>query len=98
MIIENGTAIVLVYVLVSTGVIITFLLAVFVIGWFIGRCASAAADSAERVAYQCPKRIRCECPRPELPRKVPPPAGAPPECLFSEVVRKRVGAIPDRRR
>jgi biotin transporter BioY len=37
MIIENGTAIVLVYVLVSTGVIITFLLAVFVIGWFIGR-------------------------------------------------------------
>jgi hypothetical protein len=26
-----------VYVLVSTGVIITFLLAVFVIGWFIGR-------------------------------------------------------------
>jgi hypothetical protein len=37
MIIENGTAIVLVYVLVSTGVIITFMLAVFVIGWFIGR-------------------------------------------------------------
>jgi hypothetical protein len=33
----NGTAIVLAYVLVSMGVIIAFLLAVFVIGWFIGR-------------------------------------------------------------
>jgi biotin transporter BioY len=37
MTIENGTAIVLAYVLVSMGVIIAFLLAVFVIGWFIGR-------------------------------------------------------------
>jgi biotin transporter BioY len=37
MTIENGTAIVLAYVLVSTGVIIAFLLATFVIGWFIGR-------------------------------------------------------------
>jgi hypothetical protein len=37
MTIENGTAIVLAYVLVSMGVIITFLLAVLVIGWFIGR-------------------------------------------------------------
>ena len=36
MIIEGGTAIVLVYVLVSMGVIITFLLAVFMVGWFIG--------------------------------------------------------------
>jgi undecaprenyl pyrophosphate phosphatase UppP len=36
MTIENGTAIVLAYVLVSIGVIIAFLLAVFVIGWFIG--------------------------------------------------------------
>ena len=35
MTIENGTAIVLAYVLVSMGVIIAFLLAVFVIGWFI---------------------------------------------------------------
>ena len=35
--IEDGTAIVLAYVLVSMGVIIAFLLAVFVIGWFIGR-------------------------------------------------------------
>src|SRR5215510_5404111 len=34
---EDGTAIVLAYVLVSMGVIITFLLAAFVIGWFIGR-------------------------------------------------------------
>ena len=37
MIIEGGTAIVLAYVLVSMGVIIAFLLAVFVIGWFVGR-------------------------------------------------------------
>ncbi len=37
MTIEDGTAIVLAYVLVSMGVIIAFLLAAFVIGWFIGR-------------------------------------------------------------
>jgi biotin transporter BioY len=37
MTIENGTAVVLAYVLVSMGVIIAFLLAAFVIGWFIGR-------------------------------------------------------------
>ena len=37
MTIENGTAIVLAYVLVSVGVAITSLLAVFVIGWFIDR-------------------------------------------------------------
>ena len=37
MTIENGTAIVLAYVLVSMGVIIAFLLAAFVIGWFLGR-------------------------------------------------------------
>ena len=37
MTIEGGTAIVLTYVLVSMGVIIAFLLAAFVIGWFIGR-------------------------------------------------------------
>ena len=34
--IDNGTAIVLAYVLASIGVIIAFLLAAFVIGWFIG--------------------------------------------------------------
>jgi Flp pilus assembly protein TadB len=37
MTIENGTAIVVAYVLVSMGVIIAFLLAVFMFGWFIGR-------------------------------------------------------------
>ena len=37
MTIEDGTAIVLAYVLVSMGVVITFLVAVFVIGWFVGR-------------------------------------------------------------
>ena len=35
--IENGTVIVIAYVLVSIGVIIAFLLAVFVIGWFVNR-------------------------------------------------------------
>jgi biotin transporter BioY len=37
MTIKDGTAIVLAYVLVSMGVIIAFLLAAFVIGWFIVR-------------------------------------------------------------
>jgi biotin transporter BioY len=37
MTIDHSTAIVLVYVLTSIGLIIAFLLAVFVIGWFIGR-------------------------------------------------------------
>ena len=37
MTIDDGTAIVLTYVFVSMGVIIAFLLAVFVIEWFIGR-------------------------------------------------------------
>jgi biotin transporter BioY len=37
MTIEGAPAIVLAYVLVSMGVIIAFLLAAFVIGWFIGR-------------------------------------------------------------
>ena len=37
MTIEGGTAIVLAYVLVSTTVIVAFLLAAFVIGSFIGR-------------------------------------------------------------
>jgi biotin transporter BioY len=37
MTIEDGTAIILAYVLVSTGVIIGFLLAAFVIGGFIDR-------------------------------------------------------------
>ena len=37
MTVEGGTAIVLAYVLASIGVIIAFLLAAFVIGWFIGR-------------------------------------------------------------
>ena len=37
MTIENGTAIVLAYVFVGVCVIVAFLLAAFVIGWFIGR-------------------------------------------------------------
>jgi hypothetical protein len=47
MTIEGGTAIVLAYVLVSTGVIIAFWLAALVIGWFIGRRASTAVNSGE---------------------------------------------------
>jgi hypothetical protein len=35
--IENGTAIVLAYLLVSTGVIVAFVWVVFMVGWFIGR-------------------------------------------------------------
>jgi len=35
--IEHGTAIVLAYLLVSIGVIVAFLLAVFMAGWFMGR-------------------------------------------------------------
>jgi hypothetical protein len=49
MTIENGTAIVLAYVLTSIGLIIAFLWAVFVIGWFIG-CASGAADHGEKTS------------------------------------------------
>jgi len=35
--IEGGTAIVLAYLLISIGVIVAFLCAVFMVGWFIGR-------------------------------------------------------------
>jgi hypothetical protein len=35
--IGDGAAIVLAYLLVSSGVIVIFLVAVFVIGWFVGR-------------------------------------------------------------
>ena len=52
MTIENGTAIVLTYVLVSMGVIIAFLLAAFVIGWLLVGCASAAANRAEKSNLQ----------------------------------------------
>jgi biotin transporter BioY len=37
MTVGNGTTVVLVYVLASIGLIIAFLLAAFVIGWFIDR-------------------------------------------------------------
>ena len=35
--IQGGTAIVLTYLLVSIGVIVAFVWAVFMVGWFIGR-------------------------------------------------------------
>jgi hypothetical protein len=35
--IEGGTAIVLTYLLVSIGVIVAFVGAMFMVGWFIGR-------------------------------------------------------------
>jgi hypothetical protein len=50
MTVENGTAIVLAYVLVSMGVIITFLLAVFVTGWFIGRMRERRRGQRDRPA------------------------------------------------
>jgi Flp pilus assembly protein TadB len=37
MLIEGGTAIVLVYLVVSIGVIVAFLMAAFMVGWFMGR-------------------------------------------------------------
>jgi hypothetical protein len=37
MTIEGGTAIVLAYLLVSMGVIVAFVAAIFMVGWFIGR-------------------------------------------------------------
>jgi Flp pilus assembly protein TadB len=46
--IEGGTAIVLTYVLVSMGVIIAFLLAAFVIGWFIGRLRQRRREQSEK--------------------------------------------------
>jgi len=47
MTVENGTAIVLAYVLVSMGVIIAFLLAALVIGWFIGRLRQHRREQSE---------------------------------------------------
>ena len=47
MTIENGTVIVLAYVLVSIGVIITFMLAVFLIEWFIGRLRPSSQGQRE---------------------------------------------------
>jgi biotin transporter BioY len=46
MTIEGGTAIVLTYVLVSMGAIIAFLLAAFVIGWFIGRLRQRRSEQS----------------------------------------------------
>ena len=51
MTIEGGTAIVLTYVFVSMGVIIAFLLAAFVIGWFIGRLRQRRRTARRRVTY-----------------------------------------------
>jgi hypothetical protein len=48
MTIENGTAIVLAYVLVSIGVIVAFVLAVFMSDVSLDSGASAAADSTEK--------------------------------------------------
>jgi biotin transporter BioY len=50
MTIENGTAIVLAYVLASIGLIIAFLLAAFVIGWFIDRLRERRRGARRRVA------------------------------------------------
>jgi Flp pilus assembly protein TadB len=47
MTVEGGTAIVLAYVLVSMVVIIAFLLAALVIGWFIGRLRQRRGQRGE---------------------------------------------------
>ena len=47
MTLDSGTVMVLAYLLVSMGVIIIFLVAVFVIGWFVAGCISTVAVSAE---------------------------------------------------
>ena len=52
MTIENGTAIVLAYVLVSMGVIIAFLLAAFVIGWFRSAARAPLRTARRRVTYR----------------------------------------------
>ena len=63
MTIEGGTAIVLTYVLVSIGVIIAFLLAAFVIGWFIGRlCERRPGQRGEEFS---PRRASCVRPPPQ---------------------------------
>jgi biotin transporter BioY len=62
MTIKDGTAIVLAYVLVSMGVIIAFLLAAFVIGWFIGRLRQRPRGSrAWVVAPQACGRPQSAC-------------------------------------
>jgi len=48
MTIEDGTAIVLAYVLVSIGVIVAFLCAAFMVGCSSGGGASVASSSAEK--------------------------------------------------
>ena len=48
MTIEGGTAIVFAYVLVSTGVIIAFLLVALVIGWFIDRLRQRREQRGEK--------------------------------------------------
>jgi len=45
--IENGAAIVLAYPLVSTGVIVAFVWAVFMVGWFVGRRRSRRRGQRE---------------------------------------------------
>src|SRR5262245_9616769 len=53
MTVRNGTAIVLAYVLVSMGVIIAFLLAAFVIGWFIGRLRQRRREQHRQLILGC---------------------------------------------
>ena len=55
---ENGTAIVLAYVFVSMGVIIAFLLAALVIGWFIGWLRQRRREQSGEVCPQSQRRHR----------------------------------------
>jgi Flp pilus assembly protein TadB len=57
MAIENGAVIVIAYVLVSIGVIIAFLLATFVIGWFVNRLRARRRGQRGK---ECRMRRRCK--------------------------------------
>jgi hypothetical protein len=57
MTVENGTAVVLAYVLVSMGVIIVFLLAAFVIGWTL---PTPEAKSSDLAAMSAAENVRCD--------------------------------------
>jgi hypothetical protein len=55
--IEGGTAIVLTYLLVSIGVIVAFIGAVFMVGWFMGRQRQRRGWARRRVTYQAAPNV-----------------------------------------
>jgi hypothetical protein len=53
----SPTAIVLTYLLVSIGVIVAFVGAVFMVGWFIGTAARAPRTARRRVTYRAARNV-----------------------------------------